>query len=277
MDKGTLILKTTRSTKIIRIFILVIAVCFSREAPAAPADVDGNGFVDVLVPIALTGHAVPGAHGSLWIGIVSLFNGTEGVLDPWGGLFTIPPFGFPPGYHVITAPTVAQDRGTLFLIPPDRAGKVSFGSRVLEISKSAQPTGFEVPIVWESEFLRSAAMLLRIPTGEGVRSTLRVYDPSRTPGTAVFVEFLTDTGNVVASRILRPGDDPIVADDSVGSFRFPGFDMLLDITSLHPELDELESEHYHLRMSPLEDGMVFWGFVSVTDNDSQHVLVITPN
>ncbi|HVR42597.1 MAG TPA: hypothetical protein VMS56_04055 [Thermoanaerobaculia bacterium] len=93
--------------------------------------------------------------------------------------------------------------------------------------------------------------------------------------TALNVEFFTPEGELVASTVLRPGDDPLVPSgpDAPSSYRFPGFASVLDLRAAFPELNGLPL--FHIRLTPAVEGIEYWPMVSVTDDVTQHVLLIT--
>lgn len=54
----------------------------------------------------------------------------------------------------------------------------------------------------------------------------------------------------------------------------PGFAAIYGLAAEFPAVNSLE--RFHLRIAPLGDGAQYWAMVSVTDNETQQVLFITP-
>ena len=247
-------------------------------------DVDGNGWTTVLIPIAFSsGQTIPGAHGSLWTSQVWFHNGTRQdlqALRPAPNCMPLCSVAYPAGFFgtLTSIETNHNDGGALLHLYEGGTASTQelfFDVRLLELSQRAQPTGVEIPVVREEEFFDQEAVLLGVPVGEGLRTSLRVYDPSLTPNSSVNVELLAPNGEVLASTIISPGADPVVPPEKDLTFfgYYPGYAALHDLSSLFPQLQN--EEHYHIRITPQTEGMRYWPLISVTDNESQHVLLIT--
>lgn len=231
----------------------------------------------ILLPIAFRpGVEVRGAYGTIWRGEVWVHNSrsqrvdlqlilgcmTEDCYAPYAG-----------GYMgILTEPLgpTAEDRGILLTPTASDAPYVSFSNRIFEVTRHAQPQGIEVPVVRGENFFSGPLSLLGIPNGPAVRSMLRVYDPQRIAGTTFTIELLDPAGDVIGTTQLRTtfgfggGSDPIR----------PGFASIADLTSAFGVPANVD--HVHVRINPDTPGTKFWAMVSVTDNDTQQVLLITP-
>lgn len=244
-------------------------------------DTNGDGAVQVLVPIAFSAsQTVHGANGSIWRGEFWVQNSaTEAIqsLQPTGICAPPCPDALPPGWlgKYPSLESNNNDGGALLQLPADVAEGVHFSNRLLETSRRAQPTGVDLPVIREREFLSAPTTLLGIPTGSGIRSMLRVYDPRAQRGSTVRVELLDGTGAVIAATELRPGDHPSVPAQWNPYQQTPGYAAIADLTSVFPEAQSMAE--FHVRLTPLTPGMEYWGFISVTDNESQHVLLVTPH
>lgn len=261
----------------------VVTVSSGFSTPAiATEDLDNDGFIKVLVPIAFSAsQQLPGTQGSLWTTELWVHNGSDLTIAlqptpdcPWsseycGGAF---PSEFRKWAGVESN---HNDGGALFYLPKDHAHLIDLHVRLLELSRRAQPTGVEIPLIREGNFLSDEAVLLSVPAGSGVRSALRVYDAGLLPGSSVRAEFLDMSGNVLATSVLRPGDDPVVPDQQYYAHPYPGAAAIHNLTTVFPQLQAVE--RFNVRLVPLTPGMQYWGFVSVTHDETQHVLLITPN
>ncbi|HUP66558.1 MAG TPA: hypothetical protein VM557_14910 [Thermoanaerobaculia bacterium] len=248
---------------------------------ARAEDVNGDGWVTYLLPIALSANdVIPGAHGTQWTGELWVHNASERSLS---GLQPGNCLGGPCGIG-LPAGSVGRegaidsnhgDGGALFWIPATVAEDFHFSARFLEITRRAQPTGVEIPVIAEKDFLSSATTLLGIPVGKGIRVSLRVYDPRIQNGSAVRADLLSPDGELLDTTTLRPGDDPVVPDEPFfgPTYNYPGAAAIHDLTGAFPQLQAFD--HFHIRLTPLT-GNVYWAMASITDNETQHVLLITP-
>lgn len=247
-------------------------------------DTNGDGVVSVLVPIAFGwSQVLQGAYGTLWTGQLWVHNGSAqdlmslqpgGVCVPTGCTAQLPSGSF----RHVQINSNHYDGGALLYIPLDIAPEIHMSARLLELSRSSQPNGVDIPVVAEDEFFSGPSSYLAIPVSRDNRVALRVYDPRLVRGSTVRVELLGPEGQLVAETTLSPGDDPIVPRTPpdprrVQHYPHPGQAAILDVTREFPAL--VGFERFHIRVTPLTPGMEYWAFVSVTDNDTQSVMLIT--
>jgi hypothetical protein len=257
-------------------FLSMLSFAF-LALPMYAADTNHDGFETILFPIAIVGssnNTVPGAYGTQWQGEIWVRNAS---------LVTVLLEGRPPcpfenctspvaaGFTGRFAPGVAASgtRGLLLEPRVEDAASVTFSNRVSEVTRHAQPQGFEVPVVREGDFFTGPSDFLGLPGGVAVRSTLRIYDPRRVPGTAVTVQILDSTNKVVGETTVATTFSNATPADTVE----PGFAML-DLGSIFPVIAGLD--RYHVRVTPVTTGSEYWAIASVTDNDTQQVLIVTP-
>lgn len=244
---------------------------------ALASDVNNDGTISVLVPIAFSpGQIVNGTFGSQWAGEVWVHNASSTSLASLQGSGPCIPVcqdQFPPGALDVLVPiSNHQDGGAILNVPPGVEHQVHFSARLYELSRRSQPTGVDVPVIKESQFFTTAKEFLGIPVDDDLRVTVRVYDPRARRGTAVRVEILDFQGIVLAGTTLYPGNDFVVRDEPPTLVILPGMDRILNVVETFPQVKN--SDYFQIRVTPL-DGMTFWAFVSVTDNSTQHVLLIT--
>ena len=264
------------------IFVLMIAAISVNgfAQPATAKDVNHDGVVSLLVPIAFSqAQTLRGAQGTIWGGEIWYRNGsTQDVvsLQPTGICMPFCGIGFPAGnIDRVWAVNSNKNNGAMLHVPSAVADSFHVSARVREYSRNAQPTGVEIPVISESEFFRGEQWFLAVPTGEGVRSAIRVYDPRALPETSVQADFFSSAGELLDSITLRPGDDPYVyhIDNNRKPVNVPTIASVLNLTAAFPSL--ANHEYVHIRVRPLQDGREYWGMVSVTHNETQHVLIIT--
>jgi hypothetical protein len=246
---------------------------------AAQRDTNSNGFVEALVPIVVAQRSTPGAYGSLWASELWIHNsGTTAVnsIQLGEGFAPCPPNETcgptaPAGQTKQAFPHAfsTADRGALLMIPADRIDDLTLSSRVLELSRRAQPNGIDVPVVWEDEYLTGTTMLLAVPQNADSRIALRVFDPRRIQGSALNIEFLRPDGTVVASTTLRPGDNTELR------IPVPSYATINDLATSIPAL--LAEDRIDIRITPLTPNLEYWVYAAITDRDTQHVLLVTPD
>lgn len=259
-------------------YVLCFALLFIAVAAFSQEDTNGDRVVSVLVPVLHAGPEdeipLPGAHGSLWTTQVWLRNDSAYSFSIIQRGFFCGPGGclvsFDPGTTKL-APVFgeATDQGGLLVFDPFTAKQVTLSARLLELSRRAQPNGIEVPIVWEHEFLSGVSTLIAIPRRSEGRVTLRIFGPRRRPGDAVEVTALSTAGEPLGSTVLT-----LTIPDLIGT-HVPAYNAILDIAAFFPLVATVD--RFDLRITPLVEGMEYWTYVSETDRESQHVLLITPD
>jgi hypothetical protein len=262
-------------------------------ATVAAAD-DPVSYERVLLPVVVKGE-VPGALGSRWTTQVSILNNSGQDVDVKGYVtaprgcpilcnpspLTRPAIAF---YPAIASPG-AVTQGAILLLDRRFSDSVEVHLRVQDISRQSQTWGTEVPVVREKGLYQGTLNLLDIPIGVAFRQTLRVYDVDARPDAVVRVRFYrvnpaTDT----TSEVLDPAPpDLLVAERTVHLITeqrigTPAYDLGYAEISNVGVLPELQNvDRIRIEVTSLTTGLRFWGFVSVTNNDTQHVTVISPH
>ena len=156
---------------------------------------------------------------------------------------------------VAVKPNPAQASGYLFRPARVLAPNLHFSARVRN-ALDPNDGGAELPIVRDSGFHRGGVVFPQVPLRSGARATLRVYvldtpEQFSGPGVAVLVN-----GTFAKSPVLQP---PLNYNDPWrGS---------VDVAGTAP-VEVRVLAHPFARV---------WAFVSVTDNVSQRVTLVTPN
>lgn len=253
--------------------VLLLANSLSAQA----SDTNNDGFVTILIPVFMNeATRIEGAFGSVWTGQTFLHNATGAAIVTFqygGGCAGSCQPAYPTGYlGQFFVDSNLRTGGALAWVTAEKENYVHLAVRLLEVTRRAQPTGVNLPIVREGEFLTEPTTLLGIAAGPEIRSTLRVYDPRAARNGRVLVQILDDEANVIATRELTL-DYPGYEENPAHPWK-PGSTSITDLTTSFPELTGLTL--FHVRIIPLTAGMEYWAFVSITDNESQHVLLVTP-
>jgi hypothetical protein len=242
--------------------------------PAALARADA--WQRYLIPITQTN--VPGANGSLWrTSITMLFRGEqEPRVDPY-------PCGTPVTCLYPRAPLNRSfdahehgyagvgTTGQFLHVLREDAAKVSINARFYDESRLRETAGTELPIVRVEKFRTSTVSLVNIPVAPQYRHTLRVYDGDGRDTTVTIRAYANEetTPRVTATRQLtRPyADEP----PSLTPLQ-PAYHELA-LAQLLP-LDRIDS--VRLEIEPVTQGSRIWAFVSITNNETHHVTLVTP-
>jgi hypothetical protein len=247
-------------------------------SPLAQAGRDD--YTMMLVP--LTANRVPGAHGSLWSAELRVFNSSEIPLRMPGPETFIVELPVDPAVLVparltqqVYLPTPFQSGDGAFLyIPNALLFAPKWSLRVRDISQNASSLGTDVPVVLHSESLGDAT-LIDVPTDPRYRATLRIYGFTAAPltiGVRVFredLDLLIEEYDVELRGIVNVNYEP-----------FPPYPSYLAIDPLTPavraagERVRIELTNYGVNVSPPPP--TFWAFVSLTNNETQQVTVVTP-
>jgi len=220
-----------------------------------PAAADPAVFDPILFPVSFAG---PGALGSQWLtesfiyanGSPSFFrdplpcNGCSNSLST--GTKQLINDGNPWG-HVLYAV-----RGT--------AESLAFASRIRDTSRQSQTAGTEVPVVRERDF-RNQLRFLNIPVDPRYRVMLRLWS-------------LSDSGQF-----------SVIVDSTPAQFqgltvaKIPGTSMSfgsMDVTSLLAKAGNNPTNLTVVTSSSLAIPPPIWGMVSITNNDTQQVTIVSP-
>lgn len=243
----------------------------------------------VLLPTH-TDAIVPGGFGSRWKVDSSVFNGNEVDLEEERDYLhqlclsvvlcpILPPIKAGAVNSIPTSFGFEREPNWLMHIRRPVADNLRFSLRVRDITRQEQTWGTELPVVRERDFA-TRVQLFDIPLQPRFRQTLRIYalPQGTTCCTDVTVRFYTLDGQPLHSTTatLRRSDIAVGNID----FQYPGspdFPMqpenaTLDFLGNIPQLAGRES----VRVEVDGGSRAVWGMVTVTNNESQQVTVISP-
>lgn len=250
--------------------------------------VDDVTFVPVMFPV-VTRTPVPGAHGSLWQSDLRMVNRTKLELVPGIDIFPLEPrcagCDAPIPFDRMTEPRFAMplidnDRPPVQLawVDDDLESHLSFSLRVRDLSRQAESWGTEIPVVRNRDF-KHDFRLLDIPMQPRFRQLLRLYTPDYVYCCRARIRFFAADGTELAERLIeltRPDGSlgglvppPYLREGSRHFPLQPGYGDL-DLATV-PEL----AGHTSIWLEAT-GSFRMWGFVSITNDDTQQVTTITP-
>lgn len=243
--------------RILLCLLFLPAVAYGMENP-----------VELLVPLSI--DEIAGGYGSRWVTRLWVLNSSEtpveigGILNcvvlPCITTVTVEP-------HTAFEFTEANRQlpgspGILIRASQARRQDISVRLRVQDLSRQSLTWGTEIPTVWEGDFLSGEADLLPVPIDTRFRQTLRVYHLGSAAPFLVNAYSLPD-GALVASATLSTTE---------------GLETLYPASAeigLSALLGDLPVGQVRIEVVA-PSGLAFWSFISVTNNETQHVTTITP-
>lgn len=268
--------------------LTLLAMLLLTSLPVRAADVNGDGVETILLPLAFMPHApnVPGAHGTAWNGEVWLHNGSDTQIYLHHCNFDCPQ-DFVPGHMGLVGLPLGErpELGHMFYLPARLAPHVTFANRMFERTLRGQPRGVDLPVVREGAFFNKERVFLGVPIDEDVRVAIRVYDPwvHHLGGTAhptappsprlegVRIQLSSEADQtILATAILRP---TVQYKETLADISRPALDGIYDLGAVFPAIRN--AGRMHIRVTPVPAGAEYYAMVSVTDNSSQTVSIIT--
>lgn len=238
-------------------FLFVPALAYGIENP-----------VELLVPLST--DEIPGGYGSRWVTRLWVLNSSDTPLDIGGVLNCVV---LPCITKVTVEPHTAFEftqasrqlpgsPGILILADGTRKHDLSVRLRVQDLSRQSLTWGTEIPTIWESDLLVQEADLLPVPIDPRFRQTLRIYHLG--PAATFFVNaYSLQNGGLVGSATLSTTDGL--------ETRYPA-SAEIGVSAL---LGNLPEGQVRIEVVPPTD-LRYWTFISVTNNETQHVTSITP-
>jgi hypothetical protein len=227
----------------------------------------------VLFPV---NFMTTGAHGSQWRTDLVVRNDGPVTIE------TSPLFWFDPASPILpilqpVAPggkgnffQLNRDGGQFLYVPRGLEPRLSYASHVVDRSRSEVDLGTEVPVIREED-TDFQVKLLQVPVDARYRAKLRVYDLDVNNREVVVTLKDWVFGRTIQRTLALTGI--AICPVAPCSTERPAF-AVLDLDQI-PELREMQYGVDVTVTSRTRDARL-WAFVSVTNNDTQHVTVYTP-
>jgi hypothetical protein len=159
----------------------------------------------------------------------------------------------------------------LLYIARERAANVAFSLRFADVSRAPFDGGVEMPVIRQAEMLDGVAQLFDVPLGPTFRVLLRLYEvayPSSRYRVTIYPQAEANQPPVHSRELT-------VTSSYTGDLRPKAGYAHLDITGLLQEA-RTWPQNARIEITPLTPGSRYWAFVSITNNDTQIVTLVTP-
>jgi hypothetical protein len=247
------------------------------------------GFEKILFPI-VTNFEVPGAFGSRWVCKASVLNTSHETVAIDGGSFCFDcrqgaTATLEPGmsYSVVPLEGTGGIPGSFLFVERRFDEMLHFSLLARDISRSTATWGTEIPVVRESQFRSDFIELLGVPPSpNNYRYTLRIYSIDSGGGlvnVTVFEQraFTLPHGPIERDREIGNAYYTMIPPDPRTSFaeNFPPY---AEVTALPIKSEPgLDVESLRVEVEPIRPpGLRIWAFLTLTNNDTQSVTVISP-
>ncbi len=233
-----------------------------------------DAFEPILFPIFM--QPVQGLFGSefhTFPRMTSFVDGFEPIYGVDTSCTTIDPPIYP-NFAFVLMPQVDYNLipgcngsvGHLFWVRKAIADQIAANLRVSDVTRQANSHGVEIPVVRRRDFRQDRVVLLGVPIDARYRPTLRVYSLERGEGYV-----LVQIGNEIHELpLIAPADEftPWYAafTDFPAPEELPGGTSTVRVVVGAPRSQGPDSPQ-----PPL------WAFVTVTNNETQHITTVTPN
>jgi hypothetical protein len=228
---------------------------------------DPSLYERVLIPVLFNG---PGAFGSQWRTDVTLTNGDLLALPGFetGAIESLPEVARPlpriAPRETVSLSSLFGNRPSGLLLFLPRGAPVHFGSLIRDISRDGAQWGTEMPIVRESD-ARDVVQLFQVPFDSRYRLQLRIYAMDGvTAGVAITAHAQTP---VHANAIVTGPCEVEPCNSNQPSY------VSVDLGRAFPSLTG--TVPISIRSSS-DATPPLWAFVTVTNNETQVVTVISP-
>ena len=227
----------------------------------------------ILLPISLCAR-VSGAFGSLWATefTVTAVNGDVRFRQPRLSTPLVVPAGRTFRYAGGSMPAYGWPPGEIWYLDRATAPNAVMNLRIRDVSREGSTWGTELPVVRESSFRRGTLHLTNVPLDERFRVALRIYDPDLTRATKFRLRIAdASSGTLLVEDVLEAKKG---WDFGAGYIFLASAVDIGSLTAAYPKI--AGADRVLISVEPAASDVPFWAFVSVTNNETQHVTTITP-
>ena len=256
----------------VKLFLLSLVIAVSAVAQSQPQ------YEQVLAPFDTMQFA--GLHGTQWRAELWIRNDSDqavnlfpetcywmGRPEPCTTRIVIPARS-----TVLSdaAYTPATQPGVFFYVPNDRVKDISLSLRIRELTHASDSFGTSIPVVSVSDFPKGRATLLNVPMQFGTRIHLRVYTPEFVSSRFI-VRIYADPGDILLGE--RTFVHALPTDPPSPLHFAPMIDLSSAFAGLIADRVRVVIEREGLQPGATNS---FWPMLTITNNRSNHVTVVTP-
>ena len=243
--------------------LILLLVAGAASAQSIPTEI-------LLLP--LDAGSTPGAHGSQWVVEWTRHvtgSARVGYFVPNCGLLNCR-FFFEPGTALIRGPFFS-----IVAIEQEGAEDLTYSILVRDTSRAAENWGTTLNAVREREFATEVINLLNIPGDTRYRRALRLWTfPDEVfAAMTLHVRIFDMTAELAGAPVVlaeRSISIPATTHTSVMSGRH----LITDFDGMFPEA--VGAERLRIEVRRTEGAGRFWGFASITNNETQLITTFVP-
>ena len=165
----------------------------------------------------------------------------------------------------------SESTGRIFWAPKTARGKdtIAASLRVTDVTRQAASHGVEIPVVHRNDLREGRISLLGVPIDPKFRNTLRIYSLAR--GTQRISLSVNGEGHQIE---LQPGASWF----EPGYAEFTDFPLPAELPAGQDTIRVVVDAIPPCPICPLPHVVPpIWAFITVTNNETQHITTITPN
>lgn len=232
----------------------------------------------LLIPVSI--ESLPGAGGARWTTEISalILADAQPEFAPHPCEFSAivcvvvpPPLGRQiPGAFLFSS---RSPGGQYFYVRPQDAARWRFNARIRDLARAEETAGAEMPIVRDREFRSDVIALLNVPVAPQYRHTLRIYDDLGRDRVSARIR-------IYAADETEPRVDVVRELVREGSRTTTSALLAMRPAYAQTELAQLGSlagmESLRVEVEPLDPGVRLWAFISIVNNETHHVTIVSP-
>jgi hypothetical protein len=224
-----------------------------------------------LLPVFWSG---PGAFGAQWQTTASLYNANEytltsahsSVLHSVCVIANCDPRPLPNSTTTASADS-SLIAGVVEELSRQAMEKIDLGLIIRDTSRSAQDLGTEIPVVRQPQLYARTFSIPNVPNDPRYRLTLRLYSIESATVFGLRIYTNASSNPVVTKSIALTAD---------AGLRNGGFVVINDLFTAYPEIGAFGPLRVEIDPGIRDGYKSAWGFITVTNNDTQHVTVLSP-
>jgi hypothetical protein len=272
---------------------IILGIICSVIAPAllVGQPVSGVEYEKVLLP-SVVNLPLPGSFGSRWVTRLTVTNPTDHSIDEYYALLYgtevhqgVAPMSTPlPANSTVEVATLEDDagvgrRGIFYFVDRRFIDQIQISLRVQDLSRQSQTWGTALPVVRERQFVNRTVTLNDVRVDASSRMALRIYSLDTTQPSKVKVSIY----GFKAGLLANTPPDVLLGSREFDLRRFtpvgPGPDNpapnFFEVSQLESIASVSGYDRVRVDVTPLDASRI-WAFVSITNNETQHVTIISP-